>query len=378
MHNHIIVTLVLLLHLLSANLSFAKDTAPYVYVESEVRQRLTQMDLPVTVRFNRTVRAYIKSYIKRKRNNSEVILGRASIYFPIFEQMLKEKGLPEALKFLPVLESALNPHAVSRSGAVGLWQFMPKTAKGFQLEINSYVDERKDPYKATRAAVKYLDQLYRRFGDWNLVLIAYNCGPTKVAKTIRKAKTRKFSKLIKLLPKETQHYVSAYIAASYLMKFYQYHDLNPQYPDYDLQFTETIMVRQYTSFNKISMVSGIPLETIERLNPTYNNGAMPFKATGNYLTLPVCGMSAYREYFDKAREEETSYNNAYYDQNKSMAMLAHWVGEIYIVEDGDTLEVIAERFETDVANLRVINQLENTNLEEGQELLVYINNKKEE
>lgn len=257
-----------------------------IYSKEEILSRLESQDCPVDIQWNADVKRSIKDYTVKGRRSAEVILGRSAIYFPIFNANLKKHGLPPDLKYMSVIESLLDPKAVSHVGAAGLWQFMPATARRYGLKIDNYVDERYDPNKSTEAAMRYLKALHNRFDNWTLAIAAYNCGEGCVEKAIRKGETRDFWELKKHLPKETQKYISRFIAAAYVMNNYIFHDLQPAYPDYDLQLTKAVKVYQRKSFEEISKETGYSLEIIKKLNPSYKRGIIPPTAEGSYLVLP--------------------------------------------------------------------------------------------
>ncbi len=256
------------------------------YSKEEILSRLEDQNSPVDVRWNAEIKRSIKDYTVKGRRSAEVILGRSAIYFPMFNENLEKHGLPKDLKYMSVIESLLDPKAVSPVGAAGLWQFMPATARRFGLKIDNYVDERYDPYKSTVAAMRYLKTLHNRFDDWTLAIAAYNCGEGCVEKAIKKGASRDFWKLRKHLPKETARYVSRFIAASYVMNNYIFHDLKPAYPDYNLQLTKSVKVYKRKSFDEISKETGYSLEIIKRLNPSYKLEIIPPTAEGSYLVLP--------------------------------------------------------------------------------------------
>jgi len=259
------------------------------YSKEEILSRLESQGCPVDIRWTAEVKRSIKSYTVRGRRSAEIVLGRSAIYFPMFNAKIKEYGLPEDLKYMSVIESHLDPKAVSPAGAAGLWQFMPQTGRMYGLKIDNYVDERHDPIKSTDAAMRYLKALHNRFDDWTLAIAAYNCGEGCVEKAIKKGGTRDFWKLKKHLPKETQKYISRFIAASYVMDNYIFHDLHPDYPDYDLQLTKAVKVYKRKSFKKISEETGYSLEIIKLLNPSYKREIIPPTAEGSYLVLPKVG-----------------------------------------------------------------------------------------
>ncbi|MEM1323675.1 MAG: lytic transglycosylase domain-containing protein [Bacteroidota bacterium] len=259
------------------------------YSKSTILERMDDLEAPFEMRLNTTISKIIKDYVSNGRRGTEIILGRRAIFFPIFEQYLQEKGLPEELKYLAVIESGLDPTAVSKVGAAGLWQFMPKTGRKYGLVIDDYRDERFDIHKSTVAAVDYLDYLYNRFDDWTLAIAAYNCGPGRVSKEIRKAGTRDFWKLKKKLPKETQRYVQKFLAVNYVMSYYLFYDLHPDYPDYNLQLTALTKVYKRRSFKQLALETGVDVEIIRRLNPAYKKELVPPVRQGNLLMLPKIG-----------------------------------------------------------------------------------------
>ena len=261
------------------------------YVESEVEQRINSMTSSVDLKYTNAVKKRIKQYTVSQRSASEVLLGRITMYFPLFEQKLREKGMPDDLKYLAVIESGLKPSAYSRCGASGLWQFMKPTARMYGMKITSTIDERRDPEKSTEAAVEYLQYLYERFGDRTLAMAAYNCGPGNMSKAIRKANSKDFWKVSKFLPRETRAYVPKFIAMSYLMNYYYQHDLTPEMPDMKLLNTATSKVVSTVNFNKLSKEHDIDIKMIKLLNPTYIRNYIP---KGDYkLTLPIDHMMSY-------------------------------------------------------------------------------------
>ncbi len=260
------------------------------YSKSIIIDRMNDLQTQFDLRLNSKVSKLIKEYVVKGRRSTEVILGRQAIFFPVFEQYLKERGLPDELKYLAVIESALDPTAVSSVGAAGLWQFMPKTGRKYGLTIDDYRDERFDIHKSTIAAADYLDYLYQRFDDWTLAIAAYNCGPGRVSKEIRKSGTRDFWKLKKRLPKETQKYVQKFMAVNYVMNYYLFYDLHPDYPDYNLQMTALTKVYKRRSFKQLAKESGVDVAIIRRLNPGYKKELVPPGRKGNLLMLPKIGL----------------------------------------------------------------------------------------
>jgi len=259
--------------------------------KKEIKENLTDgLHDMLEVRINKNVKKYIGSYLVRGKANTQKIIGNSTIYFPIFEEYLEAHNLPNELKYLAVLESHLNPNALSPSGAVGLWQFMKPTARKMGLVIDDYVDERKDIYRSTDAALKYLLELHTRYQDWELALAAYNCGPTRISKELLKSNGNSFLDIRSSLPKETQNYLDRFIAINYAMKNYQFYNLRPNYPDYTLQMTQVQKIHTRFSFAKIAKLTGLSINTIVQLNPSYRKKIIPPNFNGYYLVLPVIGV----------------------------------------------------------------------------------------
>lgn len=359
--------------------SLASTTDPAVdvaYDEKEILDRLKELDHKLMEpKYTKVVKSYIRAYVVRRRDRSEKILGRTIQYFPLFEEYLKKYNLPLALKYLPVVESALNPEAVSRVGAVGLWQFMPETAKGVGLKINRYVDERKDPHKSTDAAMRYLTKLYNRHQSWPLALAAYNSGSGRVRRAIRRGRSKNYWRIRRYLPRETRNYVPAFIAASYLAEFYGAHNLSPVAPELDFQLTETIKVYDYHTFYRIAQITGLSLEIIEDLNPAYRKNFIPSNPNGNYLTLPRRVMQAFKDYLNTKipdRGTQPSIVSApvivkrpAYSKNKE------YIKSTYIIKEGETIEDIAKRIKCTPYQLKVWNKLSSYEVTLGQELIVF-------
>ena len=240
------------------------------------------MEMP----YNDIVQVFIDRYSGRLRRSVSAMLGAQNFYMPIFEQALEMYGLPLELKYLPVIESALNPNAVSRVGATGLWQFMITTGKHYGLEVNSLVDERRDPVRASYAAAQYLRDLYRIFGDWNLVIAAYNCGPETINKAIHRSKGETdYWKIYPYLPKETRGYVPAFIAANYIMNYYCEHNICPMETELPSK-TDTVMVNRDVHFEQVANVLGIDVDQIKQLNPQYRRNIVNGSSKPSALRLP--------------------------------------------------------------------------------------------
>ncbi|MDP4273759.1 MAG: lytic transglycosylase domain-containing protein, partial [Bacteroidota bacterium] len=257
------------------------DFPDSVYIE-----RLSKIPSIIPLSFNQEVKSYINVYTKKKRTSVEVMLGLMDYYFPMIEEIFDSYNLPLELRFLPVIESALNPRAVSRVGATGLWQFMYGTGRNYGLTVNSLVDERRDPINATRAAAKYVKDLYNIFHDWVLVIAAYNCGPGNVNKAIRRSGGKKnYWSIYYNLPRETRGYVPAFIAATYTMNYYKEHGLVPKIIDMP-QATDTIMITDNLHLKQVSGVLNLPIEELRNLNPQYRYDIVPGKTLPCTLTLP--------------------------------------------------------------------------------------------
>lgn len=267
------------------NPSFEKE----VYID-----RLKRLPTIIEMPYNEVVRLFIDKYSGQLRNSVSYMLGASNFYMPIFEQALDTYNVPLELKYLPVIESALNPNAVSRVGATGLWQFMLATGKRYGLEVNSLVDERRDPVKASYAAAHYLSDLYKIFDDWNLVIAAYNCGPDMVNKAIHRAKSNAdYWNIYPYLPKETRGYVPAFIAANYIMNYYCEHNICPMLTDLPVK-TDTVIINKDLHLDQIVGVLGIDKEQLAELNPQYRcdiiNGLkepmpvrLPSSMIGNFI-----------------------------------------------------------------------------------------------
>lgn len=265
--------------------------------DAVIRERLSKLNTVIEMPFNQIVRSYIDRYTQKSRGAVAAILGLGIYYMPIFEQALEEQGLPLELKYLPVIESALNPNAVSKHGATGLWQFMLATGKGLDLEISSLVDERRDPYKSSQKAAKFLKDLHDTYGDWSLAIAAYNCGPGTVNKALRRAGgdpgSHDFWSIYYYLPSETRGYVPMFIAANYVMNYYQYHNISPVLATKPL-ITDTLMIGNRVHFNQISKVLDIPVDELRVLNPQFRADVIPGHSDRMYtLVLPSQQIHAY-------------------------------------------------------------------------------------
>lgn len=302
--------------------------------DAVIIERLCNLPNVIEMPFNQVVRSYIDKYTKKGRRQVSALLGLGLYYNPIFEQALEEQGLPLELKYLPMIESGLDPNAVSRHGAAGLWQFMLATAKGLGMEVNSLIDERRDPYLASERAAAYLKGLYESYGDWSLAIAAYNCGPGTVNKAIRRAggdpSTHDFWSIYNYLPAETRGYVPAFIAVNYVMEYYPQHNISPVLPKAPLVM-DTVHVSDRVHFNQISQVLDIPIDELRILNPQYRADVIP--GTGDNprnLILPSQQIHAYL----MSEDEIKNYNSDIYTPRGTVE-----VGEI---QEGDELFAVED------------------------------------
>lgn len=351
------------------------DIPDSVYVN-----RLQAIDSYIDLSFNKTVKNFIQLYTQRRREQVEMMLGLSNYYFPIFEEALDKYDLPMELKYMPIIESALNPAARSRANAVGLWQFMYGTGKMYKLEIGTFVDDRRDPVKETDAAARYLKDLYDIYKDWHLVIAAYNCGPGNVNKAIRRSGgTRNYWAIYYHLPRETRGYVPAFIAAAYVMNYYQKHNLAPKYPDFPI-VTDTIRVNSYLNFEQIADVIHIPVDELRALNPQYRLDIIPAKKDKNYdLKIPIDMVA---DYIDHENEIYAYKRDKFFPHNEIINPKARYTyytsnvkGKekvIYRVKQGDNLGYIAEWFHVRASDLRYWNNIHHNLIRVGQRLTIYV------
>jgi len=290
------VAFIAVLFALFAPSAYAKvDNSVYTDVsKNDLKERIESLHSAVDLRYTEEVHGIINNYIKRYRRSTERLLGLSEQFFPLYEAELNKQGLPHELKYLSVVESGLKPTAISVSGAAGLWQFMKGTGRLYGLKINDVVDERRDPIRSTQAASQYLKDLHEQFGDWTLALAAYNCGPGNVRKALRRSQEEEFwsMKTRGYLPKETRRYIPKYVAMSYLMNYSHVHNLRPDQENSPHQLA-TVRIYDYTTFSKISKITGLNKMTIAEYNPAYIKGYIPRSSQGYYLTLPQSDLYYY-------------------------------------------------------------------------------------
>ncbi|MFX0556044.1 LysM peptidoglycan-binding domain-containing protein [Maribacter sp. CXY002] len=339
----------------------------------KMRLKRLNQKTPFNVAYNPSLESVIKSFLTRKRELMERMLTVSQFYFPLFEQQLDNYDIPLEMKYLSIIESALNPKAKSRVGATGLWQFMYGTGKMYKLDVTSYVDERSDPIKSTEAACKYLSRLYGIFNDWDLALAAYNSGPGNVNKAIRRSGGYKnYWNIRRNLPRETAGYVPAFLATMYLFEYAEEHGLKGKKVDRPFFETDTIHVKSLITFDQISELVGISKDELKILNPSYKLEAIPFIKGENYsLRLPVDLMGRF------VANEEAIYAHVDKELKSKESPLPQLVQQAqndrirYKVRSGDYLGKIAERYGVGVSQIKNWNGLSSNNLRIGQRLTIF-------
>lgn len=348
--------------------------------DSTYAARLERIPSIINLPYNEAVRKSIDLYVDRRRNLVERVLGLQALYYPMIEQTLDSYGLPLELKNLAIVESALNPIALSRMGASGLWQFMLPTGKFYGLEINSLIDERRDPVKATDAACRYFRDMYEIYGDWHLVIAAYNCGPGNVNKAIRRAGGKTdYWEISQYLPKETRSYVPLFIAANYVVNYHSYHNLLPIEPGLPVA-SDTVMVNDQLHFNQIAEVLRIDKELLTSLNPQYKREIIPGKAQERPLRLPVAAISSFITYQDSIfnhNSEELFPSSTYVASNADTPKNtpANTREKItHKVKNGESISKIAHKYGVTAANIREWNGLRTNKIIAGKNLSIYVDN----
>lgn len=367
-----------------------RDYPKEVYIE-----RLSRLPNVMEMPYNEIVQKFIDRYTGRLRHSVSYMLGASNFYIPISEEALEAYGLPLELKYLPVIESALNPKATSHAGAAGLWQFMVATGKQYGLEINSLIDERRDPIKSSYAAAHYLKDLYNIFGDWSLVIAAYNCGPENINKAIHRADGQAdYWKIYPYLPRETRGYVPAFIAANYVMNYYCEHNICPMRTTLPAK-TDTVVVSKDVHLKQIADVCGIDIEELRTLNPQYRrdivNGnnkpsviRLPANATNTFIanedsiyryeTDALLTRRSLVEVESSKYTTSTSSTRKSYSKSKSRkrksSRRSRTRKKSVTVRSGDTLSEIAERHHTTVKKLRQLNGIKGNNIRAGKKIRV--------
>ncbi|WP_300725151.1 lytic transglycosylase domain-containing protein [uncultured Bacteroides sp.] len=345
--------------------------------DSIYMDRLKRIPAVIEMPYNDIVREFIDMYATRLRQKVAFILSANNFYMPIIEEALDLYNLPLELKYLPVIESAMNPMATSRQGATGLWQFMLTTGKIYGLKVTSYIDERRDPVKSTRAAARYLKDLYDIYHDWNLVLAAYNCGPGTINKAIRRAGGEKdFWKLYNYLPKETRGYVPAFIAANYIMTYYCEHNISPLEMHMP-EGTDTIQINRPLNLQQVAEVCNINLDKLRALNPEYKRDIIPGNEEPYALRLPNNFISCFIDHEDsiynfkpeiyQTRRATVTVETPKKNSSKSRSSKG---AKYYKIRRGDTLGGIASRHGVSISQLRRLNGIKGSNIQAGKTIRI--------
>lgn len=382
-----------LLHLYNAQSYLMKDTTcnyrdvNRTYPDSVYMDRLQRLPTIIEMPYNQVVKQFIERYSDKLRGSVSYMLGAANFYMPIFEQALETYGLPLELRYLPVIESALNPNAVSRVGATGLWQFMLETGKRYGLEVNSLVDERRDPIKSSYAAARYLRDLYKIFDDWSLVIAAYNCGPNKVNQAIHRAKgSVDYWQIYPYLPKETRGYVPAFIAANYIMNYYCEHNICPMITELPIS-TDTIVVDKNLHLEQIAKVLNVNIEHLRALNPQYRRDIVNGLTEPSVVRLPLSLVGSFIDNEDSIyaykRDElllkrevvavndiKPSYSKSKATKRRTSKRSSRSRRKTVTIRQGDTLSEIAKRNGTTVKKLRRLNGIKGSNIRAGKKIRV--------
>ena len=351
-----------------------------------LKARLQAMDekSPFHIEYNQGLENIIKSFLKNRKRSFERLMAVSEYYFPLFEEAFDKQNVPLEIKYLAVVESALNPKAVSRVGATGLWQFMYQTGKQYGLKIDSYVDERSDPLKASEAAAQYMKNMYAIFGDWDLVLASYNSGPGNVAKAIRRSGGQQnYWNIRKNLPQETQGYVPAFLATMYIYEYHKEHGIKPERAPIKHFATDTVMVKRQMSFKQISELIDIPVAQLQILNPSYKLNVVPsYRDQNHYLRLPQDKMAVFTSneqkiyaYVDREanlREKPFQIVRPIVSQDSvnTFQRLAQAKVRYYRVKRGDNLSTIAKKYDVAVDDLKKWNNIKGNEVAYGKNLKI--------
>ena len=344
---------------------FESNVPDEVYIE-----RLKKMNSFISLPYNDIVKNYIILYSEKMPTKMAHMLGLCQYYMPIFDETFNKHDLPEELKAMAIIESAMNPLAVSRAGAKGMWQFMYATAKMYGLHIDSFVDERMDPFKAADAAARYLQDAYEIFGDWNLAIASYNCGAGNVNKAIRRSGgKRAFWDIWPYLPRETRGYVPAFVGALYAMTYYKEHGIKPEAVEMPIH-VDTFKINKQLHLKQVAELTGAPLEELKNLNPQYRHDIIPGNSKEYILRLPYTYTNAFIEHEDSVY---THKYDEFFNPTTIKKIQDGADGEriVYVVKNGDYLGRIASRNRCTVAQIKRWNGLKSNNIRVGQRLVIY-------
>ncbi len=338
----------------------------------EARIEVLNATSPIELVYNPYVKQYIRVYTQQRRQQTARMMGLAAYYFPLFEKVLDQFDMPLELKYLAIVESALNPRAKSWAGATGLWQFMYNTGKEYDLKVSSYVDERMDPYRATVAACKFFQHSYKVYGDWSLVLASYNSGRGNVNKAIRRSGGYKnYWKIRRFLPKETRSYVPAFIAVCYAMNYADMHNINPVSPTVAHYEVDTVEVKYQIDFEYLASALDISIRELEFLNPSYKINVIPnIKGRKYYLKLPIEKMGVFvaneQEIYTHFKDLDIQKRKTYPKYTEQDERIVHRV------KSGEYLGKIALRYGCSVSKIRKWNNLKNDQIRVGQRLILFV------
>ncbi|GEC70794.1 membrane-bound lytic murein transglycosylase D [Flavobacterium flevense] len=351
-----------------------------------LKSRLEAMNAksPFNIQYNQGLENIIKSFLKNRKKSFERLMAISDYYFPMFEETFARQNVPLEIKYLAIVESALNPKAVSRMGATGLWQFMYHTGKQYNLKIDSYVDERSDPLKATQAAAQYMSNMFAIFGDWELVLASYNSGPGNVSKAIRRSGGQQnFWSIKKHLPKETQGYVPAFLATMYLYEYHNEHGIKPNKAIIQHFETDTVMIKKQMSFQQIANLLDVPVSQLQLLNPSYKLNVIPYyKDQNHFLRLPKNKIGVFISNEEKIyaylEHESNQKNNNPYIKSATTEIArveapTYPVGsttQYYKIKQGDNLSSIADEYNVSVSDLKTWNKLSSNTISYGKVLTI--------
>ncbi|WP_445453437.1 LysM peptidoglycan-binding domain-containing protein [Flavobacterium sp. 25HG05S-40] len=350
-----------------------------------LKERLKKLDekSPFNIEYNVGLENVIKSFLKNRKRAFERLMGVSQFYFPMFEESLAAQNIPLEIKYLSVVESALNPRAVSRVGATGLWQFMYQTGKQYGLKVDTYVDERSDPLKASKAATQYMKNMYGIFGDWDLVLASYNTGPGNVAKAIRRSGGKQnYWNIRPYLHKETQGYLPAFLATMYIFEYHKEHGIKPDKAIANHFATDTVMIKNAMTFKQISDLLDVPIAELQFLNPSYKREVVPYITGENhYLRLPVNKIAVFTSNEDKiyafvkyeADKRERPYESMLASRSTNSSENEGTVSRIkyHKVRKGDSLSEISDRYGITMTELKKWNHLKNNKAPLGRKLKIY-------